>query len=30
VVTCGLVLLVVIMAASVILWSMGLGPEYMA
>ncbi|GGD67198.1 Yip1 family protein [Lacimicrobium alkaliphilum] len=30
VVTCGLVLLVVIMAASVILWSMGIGPQYMA
>lgn len=29
VVTCGLVLLVIIMAASVILWSMGFGPEYM-
>ncbi|GAB3032037.1 Yip1 family protein [Bowmanella dokdonensis] len=28
VVTCGLVLLVIIMAASVILWSMGLGPVY--
>ncbi len=30
VVTCGLVLLVSIMALSAILWSMGLGPEYMA
>ena len=30
VVTCGLVLLVSIMAASAILWSMGLGPEYIA
>lgn len=30
VVTCGLVLLVSIMAASAILWSMGLGPEYVA
>ncbi|MDF2178061.1 Yip1 family protein [Aliiglaciecola sp. CAU 1673] len=30
VVTCGLVLLVIIMAASVILWSMGLGPVYMS
>ncbi|GAA0352716.1 Yip1 family protein [Bowmanella denitrificans] len=30
VVTCGLVLLVIIMAGSVILWGMGLGPEYMA
>jgi len=30
VVTCGLVLLVSIMAASAILWSLGLGPEYMA
>ncbi len=29
VVTCGLVLLVSIMAGSVILWSLGLGPEYM-
>ena len=28
VVTCGLVLLVSIMAASAILWSMGFGPEY--
>lgn len=30
VVTCGLVLLVSIMAASAILWSMGFGPEYVA
>lgn len=30
VVTCGLVLLVSIMAASAILWSMGFGPEYIA
>lgn len=30
VVTCGLVLLVSIMAASAILWSMGFGPEYMS
>lgn len=30
VVTCGLVLLVSIMAASAILWSMGLGPQYVA
>lgn len=30
VVTCGLVLLVSIMAASAILWSLGLGPEYLA
>ena len=30
VVTCGLVMLVGIMAATVILWSLGLGPEYMA
>lgn len=30
VVTCGLVMLVGIMAATVVLWSMGLGPEYMA
>ncbi len=29
VVTCGLVLLVILMASSVILWSMGLGPIYM-
>lgn len=28
VVTCGLVLLVALMAASVILWSFGVGPEY--
>lgn len=30
VVTCGLVLLVSIMAASAILWSFGFGPEYLA
>jgi Yip1-like protein len=30
VVTCGLVLLVSIMAFSAIMWSLGLGPEYMA
>ena len=30
VVTCGLVLLVTIMAATAILWSMGFGPEYVA
>jgi len=30
VVTCGLVLLVSIMAGSAILWSLGLGPEYLA
>ncbi|MAG75608.1 MAG: hypothetical protein CL811_02505 [Colwelliaceae bacterium] len=30
VVTCGLVLLVTIMAASAIMWSMGFGPEYVA
>ncbi|WP_448213349.1 Yip1 family protein [Colwellia sp. MEBiC06753] len=30
VVTCGLVLLVSIMAATAILWSMGFGPEYVA
>ncbi|MCW8108301.1 YIP1 family protein [Alteromonas ponticola] len=29
VVTCGLVLLVILMASSVILWSMGFGPVYM-
>ncbi len=29
VVTCGLVLMVILMAASVILWSSGLGPQYM-
>lgn len=29
VVTCGLVLLVILMASTVILWSMGLGPIYM-
>ncbi|MGQ8365622.1 Yip1 family protein [Glaciecola sp. 1036] len=29
VVTCGLVLMVILMAASVILWSMGLGPQHM-
>jgi hypothetical protein len=28
VVTCGLVLLVILMALSVILWSVGLGPQY--
>ena len=28
VVTCGLVLMVILMAGSVILWSMGLGPQY--
>lgn len=28
VVTCGLVLMVILMALSVILWSIGLGPEY--
>lgn len=28
VVTCGLVLMVILMALSVILWSVGLGPEY--
>jgi len=30
VVTCGLVMLVAMMATTVILWSMGLGPQYMA
>ncbi|AWL12416.1 Inner membrane protein YohC [Saliniradius amylolyticus] len=30
VVTCGLVLLVVLMAATVILWSYGLGPQYVS
>lgn len=30
VVTCGLVLLVSIMAASVILWTLGFGPEYLS
>jgi uncharacterized membrane protein len=29
VVTCGLVLLVILMASSVILWSVGIGPQYM-
>ena len=29
VVTCGLVLLVILMASSVILWSVGVGPQYM-
>jgi hypothetical protein len=29
VVTCGLVLLVILMASTVILWSMGLGPIYL-
>jgi hypothetical protein len=29
VVTCGLILLVILMVSSVILWSIGLGPEYM-
>ena len=29
VVTCGLVLLVILMALSVILWSVGIGPQYM-
>ena len=28
VVTCGLVLLTILMAASVILWSMGMGPVF--
>jgi hypothetical protein len=28
VVTCGLVLLVILMAASVMIWSVGLGPVY--
>ena len=28
VVTCGLILLVILMALSVILWSVGLGPQY--
>lgn len=30
VVTCGLVMLVAMMATTVIMWSMGLGPQYMA
>jgi hypothetical protein len=30
VVTCGLVLLVAIMALSAIFWTMGFGPEYVA
>ena len=30
VVTCGLVMLVAMMATTVILWSLGLGPEYLA
>jgi hypothetical protein len=29
VVTCGLVLLIILMASSVILWSVGVGPQYM-
>ena len=28
VVTCGLVLMVILMASSVILWCIGLGPQY--
>jgi hypothetical protein len=30
VVTCGLVLLAILMASSIILWSMGMGPVYTA